>query len=73
MLSHKDRVLVPLLMYASGLFCVVEPHLPEAHAFADDSQLYVSFQPTENTNETAAITAMQTALNVSKNGRLPTS
>jgi hypothetical protein len=46
------------LMYASGLFNVVEPHLPEAHAFADDSQLYVSFQPTENTNETAAITAM---------------
>ena len=58
MVSHKDRVLVPLLMYASGLFSVVEPHLPEAHAFADDSQLYVSFQPTENTNETAAITAM---------------
>jgi hypothetical protein len=46
------------LMYASGLFNVVEPHLPEAHAFADDSQLYVSFQSTENTNETAAITAM---------------
>ncbi len=39
--SHKDRVLVPLLMYASGLLNVVEPHLPGAHAFADDSQLYV--------------------------------
>ena len=49
-------------MYASGLFNVVEPHLPEAHAFADDSQLCVSFQPTENTNETAAITAMQNSI-----------
>ena len=43
------------LMYASGLFKGIEPHLPEAHAFADDSQLYVSFQPNENANETAEI------------------
>ena len=49
-------------MYASGLFNVMEPHLPEADAFADDSQLYVSFQPNENANETAAITAMQNCI-----------
>ena len=49
-------------MYASGLFNVIERHLPEAHAFADDSQLYVSFQPNENANETAAITAMQSCI-----------
>ena len=40
----------------------VEPHLPEAHAFADDSQLYVSFQPNENANESAAIIAMQNCI-----------
>ena len=40
----------------------MEFHLPEAHAFADDSQLYVSFQPNENANESAAITAMQNCI-----------
>ena len=42
-------------MYASDLFNVMEFHLPEAHALADDSQLYVSFQPNENANESAAL------------------
>ena len=41
---------------------MIQPHLPEAHAFADDSQLYVPFQPNENANETAAITAMQNCI-----------
>ena len=50
------------LMYASDLFNVMELHLPEAHAFADDSPLYVSFQPNENANESAAITAMQNCI-----------
>ena len=49
-------------MYASGLFNVMGPHLSEAVAFADDSQLYVSFQANENANETAAITAMQNCI-----------
>ena len=49
-------------MYASGLFNVMGPHLSEAVAFADDSQLYVSFQPNEYANETAAITAMQNCI-----------
>ena len=59
----KWSCLGPLLflLYASGVFSVAEPHLPEAHAFADDSQLYVSFQPTDN--ETVAITAMQNRIN----------
>ena len=49
-------------MYASGLFNVMGPRLSEAVAFADNSQLYVSFQPNENANETAAITAMQNCI-----------
>jgi hypothetical protein len=61
-------------MYTSGLFNVVESHLPEAHAFADASQLYISFKPTENANETAAITAMQNCIDdVKINGCLLTS
>ena len=40
----------------------MEFHLPEAHAFADDSQLYVSFQPNENANECDANTAMKNCI-----------
>ena len=41
---------------------MMEFHLPETHYFADDSQLYVLFQPNENANESAAITAMQNCI-----------
>ena len=34
-------------MYTSTLFKVIERHLPEAHCYADDTQLYVSFKPGE--------------------------
>ena len=54
---------VLFLICASRLFNVIEPHLPESNTFADDSQLYVSFQPDENANETTAITAMQNCIN----------
>ena len=37
----------PLLFsaYASKLFEVIKLYLPNAHAFADDTQLYLSFNP----------------------------
>ena len=40
----QGSCLGPLLfvLYVSKLFRIVEKHLPDAHAFADDSQLYVS-------------------------------
>ena len=40
----QGSCLGPLLFvpYVSKLFRIVEKHLPDAHAFADDSQLYVS-------------------------------
>jgi retron-type reverse transcriptase len=43
----QGSCLVPLLfvLYVSKLFQILESHLPDAHAFADDNQLYVSFQP----------------------------
>ena len=51
----------PLLfvIYASKLFTILEGHLPDVHAFADDSQLYISFKPATMIEQSAAIKAMQ--------------
>lgn len=32
-------------MYASKLFDVIKAHLPTQNAYADDTQLYLSFKP----------------------------
>ncbi len=59
--SLRDHVWVPLLfvLYVSKLFSIVERHLPDAHAFADDSQLYVSFKPDLTCDQLAAVAALQ--------------
>ena len=56
----QGSCLGPLLfvLYVSKLFEIVEHHLPDVHAYADDSQLYVSFKP-DLENQSAAIEAMQ--------------
>jgi len=33
------------VIYESKLFSVLEHHLPDVHADADDTQLYISFKP----------------------------
>ena len=63
-LSHgvpQESCLGPLLftIYASKLFEVVKTCLPIEHAYADDSQLYLSFQPDNEFSETEAITSME--------------
>ena len=56
----QGSCLGPLLftIYASKLFEVVKTCLPIAHAYADDSQLYLSFQP-DNELVRQAITSME--------------
>ena len=55
----------PLLfvLYVSKVFRIVEKHLPDAHAFADDSQLYVSFKPDSTSDQLAALAALEHCIN----------
>ena len=46
-------------LYSSKLFEVIKPHLPEAHAYADDSLLYLSFKPNNEVNQSEAIKSME--------------
>ena len=50
---------VLFVIYASKLFTILESHLPDVNAFADDSQLYISFKPASMIEQSAAIKAMQ--------------
>ena len=47
------------VVYASKLFEIVQDHLPNAHCFADDTQLYLSFDPNSPTDQAMALEAME--------------
>jgi hypothetical protein len=56
MVYHKDPVLAlsPLPCISSKLFTIIERHLPDAHAYADHTQLYVSFNANSRDDQSAA-------------------
>ena len=57
----QGSFLGPLLyvIYSSKLFNIIEQHLPDAHCYADDSQLYLSFRPADGlSSQTDAIQAI---------------
>ena len=46
-------------MYASKLFEIIKGHLPCTHAYADDTQLYLSFRPDTTSSQSDAVDAME--------------
>ena len=61
----QGSCLGPLLftMYASKLFEVIKGHLPLVHAYADDTQLYLSFKPDGSVTGQDAMKAMERCIN----------
>jgi len=49
-------------MYPSKLFEVVKSHVPEVHAYADDTQIYLSFMPDSAAGKQGAIAALQNCI-----------
>ena len=60
----QESCLGPLLffIYASKLFSVLEHHLPDVHAYADDTQLYISFKPDSSAEQSKVLTALENCI-----------
>jgi len=69
----KGSCLASLLfvVYASKLFEIVQAHMPKVHCFADDTQLYLSFNLNNPTDQAEAVHAMGRC--ISENGCTRTS
>jgi len=50
------------MLYASKLFEIIERHLPDVHTYADDTQLYISFNADSSAEQSAAVEAMQNCI-----------
>ena len=51
------------LIYASTLFDVIEQHLSNAHGYADDHQIYLSFKPDNQSSQEEALYVIQNCVN----------
>ena len=61
----QGSCLGPLLffvIYASKLFEIIERHLPDVHTYADDTQLYISFNADSSAEQSVAVEAMQNCI-----------
>ena len=58
------------IMYASRLFHVVKSYLPNVHGYADDTQLYLSFQPGLSMSQDNAVQAMEACISDVRSGMI---
>ena len=60
----QGSCLGPLLfvIYSSRLFLTIEKHLPNVHCYADDTKLYPAFKPGNDTDEVAALLALESCI-----------
>ena len=50
---------LPFTIYASKLFEIIKNYLPQSHAYADDTQLYLSFNADSACSQNDAVEAME--------------
>ena len=60
----QGSCLGPLLftIYMAKLLQILKHHLPSVHTYAEDTQLYLSFKPSDSSSEVEAVSAMQTCI-----------
>jgi hypothetical protein len=60
----QGSCLGPMLfnIYMSGIFDIVQKRLPDVQCYADDSQLYLAFDPNCETSQDEAVKAMERCL-----------
>ena len=49
-------------LYTSELFDVISQHLPTPHSYADHTAIYLAFNPNDDSDQDAAIAAMESCL-----------
>ena len=47
------------ILYVAGLFKVIHKHLPNAHTYADDTEIYHSFRPDTSLSQDAALKSIE--------------
>ena len=50
---------VLFLIYAAGLFKIIDGHLPDAQSYADDVQIYLSFRPLSPASQDAVLSNIE--------------